>query len=509
MSAIRRKGANAMRVAVFADLHWTEETSRLKGEILRWAVDEAVRRGASAIVCAGDMVGSGRRAEARAVAAILNESPLLVSFTPGNAELRTPEESADVKAILAGAPPPDGVALLDSSAGPGNEALRAALSTGWLVVTHVPPQVCRESEFPSEFRESKAAPSATAVVAGHTHRDADLDGISTVRGLDPDKAQGGPPAFAIFERGADSTWHRAEDCAFPGVAPSEWADGFRRAFLKDLGLSAMSDPFGTIDFAIAGAVACLELRDRTWKPEDAAALQARVADWRASGGRILSLHLPELSFREGEAYNVEALREAGRTALSLGCDRVTLHVPKIPAADYETSLDLVHNAYAEALSPLAGSGIAIGVENMHTTAADRADFSRRRFGYTPEECARQIELLRSIPGLRVGFHLDIGHARNNAPFSTRYPVGAWYEAIGAEVNGMHIHQVEQAPDGAFLNHRALAGFFEPLISLSSLVMARQRGILPRAPMFLEVRNGLGPESWLALANAASREQTFV
>ena len=498
-----------LRIAVFADLHWTEETARLKGEILRWAVDEAVRRGASAIVCAGDMVGSGRRAEARAVVAALADSPIPISFTPGNAELRTPEESADVNDILSGAPPPEGVALLDSSAGLNGEALRAALSNGLLVVTHVPPPARRKPEFPSDFRKSKSSPFPTAVVAGHTHRDADSDGISIVRGLDPDKAQGGPPAFAIFERGADGAWRRAEDCAFPGVAPKDWPDDFRRAFLEDLGLSAMSDPFGALDFAIANGVACLELRDCTWKPEETAVLQARVADWRASGGRILSLHLPELAFANGEASNVEALRDTSRTALSLGCDRVTLHVPKIPAADYEASLDLVRGAYAEALFPLAGSGITIGVENMHMTAADKEDFPRRRFGYTPEECARQIELLRSISGLRVGFHPDIGHARNNAPFSTRYPIGAWYETLGAEVNGMHIHQVEQAPDGTFLNHRPLTGFFESLISLSSLVMARQRGILPRAPMFLEVRDGLGPESWLALANAASRAQALV
>lgn len=507
MSAIREKGGNAMQVAVFADLHWTEETSRLKGEILRWAVGEAVRRGASAIVCAGDMVGSGRRAEAQSVVAVLADSPIPISFTPGNAELRTPEESADVNDILSGVPPPEGVTLLDSSAGLNEETLRDTLSTGLLVVTHVPPPAQSVRRCPGS--SAPAVAFSTAVVAGHTHRDSDLDGISIVRGLDPDKAQGGPPAFAIFERGADGAWRRAEDCVFPGIVPEEWTDNFRRAFLEDLGLSAMSDPFGALDFAIAGGVACLELRDRTWKPEDAAALRARTSDWRASGGRILSLHLPELSFKDGEAFNVETLYDASRIALSLGCDRATLHVPKIPAADYETSLDLMRNAYAEALSPLAGSGIAIGVENMHMTAADKEDFSRRRFGYTPEECARQIELLRSIPGLRVGFHLDIGHARNNAPFSTRYPIGAWYELLGAEVNGMHVHQVEQAPDGTFLNHRPLTGFFESLISLSSLVMARQRGILPRAPMFLEIRDGLGPESWLALANAVSRAQTFV
>ena len=498
----------ANRIAVFADLHFTVVSGRLKGEVLRWAAREAPRRGCEAIVCAGDMIGSGRKAEAEAVAAILAESAIPVSFTPGNAELRCPDESAEALAILAGVPPPEGVALVDSSRGWGNGALGdRALPAGTLVVTHVPP--------PCGSHGVLAPPLA---IAGHTHRDSEAPGLSIVRGLDPDKALGGPPAFAIYGRAADSSWHREEDVAFPGVSPGEWDATFRCDFLDDLGLATMADPFGGLDFAIANGIRCLELRYRSWKPEDCGALRVKVSEWRSAGGRILSMHLSEPTFVPGApggralplaAQGVEGLCGDCRDAVTLGCDRVTLHVPKIPAANYDASIELMRVAYAEALAPLAGTGIAIGVENMHMTVADRADFPTRRFGYTPGECARQIELLREIPGLRVGFHLDIGHARNNEPFSTQFPIGAWYELLGAEVNGMHIHQVEQAPDGSFLNHRPLKGFFEPLIALSSLVMARQRGMLPRAPMFLEVRDGLGPDSWLALANAASRTQALL
>lgn len=493
------------RIAVFADLHYTVESGRLKGEVLRWAVREASRRGCEAIVCAGDMIGSGRKAEADTVAAILYgtasapREPLPVSFTPGNAELRCPAESAEVLAILAGAPPPEGVIFADSSRGWGDGALGdCALPTGMLVVTHVPPSC-----------GSHGVLAPPLVVAGHTHRDSEAPGLSIVRGLDPDKALGGPPAFAIYGRDADGSWRREEDVAFPGVSPSEWDASFRRDFLDDLGLATMDDPFGGLDFAIRNGVRCIELRARSWKPEDFDALRAKVREWRASGGRVLSLHLSELSFAGGAAHSVRRLCDDCRDALELCCDRVTLHVPKIPASDYDVSGEGMRHAYAEALAPLAGTGIAIGVENMHVTAADRADWNNRRFGYTPEECKRQVSLLREIPGLRVGFHLDIGHARNNAPFSTQFPVGAWYELLGAEVNGMHIHQVERNSDGSFRNHRPLRGFFEPLISLASLVMARQRGILPRAPMFLEIRDGLGQESWLALANAASRTSSLL
>ena len=496
---------------MFADLHYTAESGRLKGEVLRWAVREAARRGATAIVCAGDMVGCGRKAEAEAVAAILAESALPVSLTPGNAELRTPEESAETLAILSGAPTPKGVALVDSSKGWPSTA-NGQQQEGSLVVTHEPP--------PS--LPSSACLAGALVVAGHTHRDAEAPGLSIVRGLDPDKAQGGPPAFAVFGRSSNGVWRREENVSFPGVAPEEWSPSFRRCFLNDLGISSMDDPFGGLGFAIRERVPCLELRAFTWRAGTFDALLEKVREWRASGGRVLSLHLAELGFVSGVAQGIDAVREACLDALALGCDRVTLHVPKIPAMDYEASIEVMRCAYTEALAPLAGTGIAIGVENMHMTAEDReliaaasSPMSRfigtcggasrrspRRFGYTPDECARQVSLLRDIPGLRVGFHLDIGHARNNAPFPTRYPVGSWYELLGSEVNGMHLHQIDQAPDGTFRNHRPLRGFFDPLVSLSSLVMARQRGILPRAPMFLEIRDGLGPASWRALHASA-------
>ena len=484
-------GKHAGVIAVFADLHYTAESGRLKGEVLRWAVGEAARRGATAIVCAGDMVGSGRKAEAEAVAAILAESALPVSLTPGNAELRTPEESAKTLAILSGAPTPKGVELVDSSR-VWPSAATGQGQGGSLVVTHEPPP-----SLPS----SACRPDAL-VVAGHMHRDTEVPGLSTVRGLDPDKAQGGPPALAIFGRSSNGVWRRAGNVAFPGVAPEEWAPSFRRCFLDDLGISTMDDPFGGLGFAIRERVPCLELRAFTWRPGTFDALLAKVREWRASGGRVLSLHLPELGFASGVVQGVDAVREACRDALVLGCDRVTLHVPNIPLDEWEDARSPMCDAYAEALAPFAGSGVAVGVENMHVTDADRADWKHRRFGYTPDECAKQMSLLRGIPGLQVGFHLDIGHARNNAPFSTQYPVGAWYELLGSEVNGMHLHQIDQAPNGTFRNHRPLLGFFDPLVSLSSLVMARQRGILPRAPMFLEIRDGLGPVSWSALHASA-------
>ena len=262
------------------------------------------------------MIGSGRKAEADAVAAILAESGLPVSFTPGNAELRCPAESAEVLAILAGAPPPEGVILADSSREWGDGALGdRALPAGTLIVTHVPP--------PCGSRGVLAPP---LVVAGHTHRDSEAPGLSIVRGLDPDKSLGGPPAFAIYGRDADGSWHREENVAFPGVSPCEWDARIRRDFLDDLGLATMADPFGGLGFAIENGVRCIELRARSWKPEDFDALRAKVREWRAAGGRILSMHLNELTFACGALARHAAFPLAShRVGFSLDPGRRTWH----------------------------------------------------------------------------------------------------------------------------------------------------------------------------------------
>ena len=512
------------RIAVFADLHYTRGSAKLKGRVLREALDAALSFGADAIVCAGDMIGTGTIAEASDLRAIFDAQPLPVWFTPGNAELRTPSESAAANAILSNrAPLPDGVILIDSSSGwtdlltlqPFNSSTRVGRdvcdcgSRRLLVVTHVPP----------------GGGAIGLTVAGHLHLDAvrENGACRVIRGLDPDKAIGGPPAFATFVRDGEGVWHFEDNHEIRGIRPEEWTPEFRDAFLRDLGISTMYDPFGGLAFVTEKHIQCVELRHSSWGDETRALGEA-IARWRDVGGRVLSLHLPSLRFANGVAENVDAIAKSCETALALGCDRVTLHVPRIPVRDFvaagmvasrkskveslvaeHTTFDIRHStvldAYSRALAPLAGTGVAIGIENMHMTPGETPD--NRNFGYTPEECQTLLADLRRIPGLNIGFHLDIGHARNNAPYSTLFPVGTWYEKLGAECNGMHIHQVVMDDHGKMQNHKPLLGFFDKLIALSSLIMARRDEILRSVPMFIEVRDGLGPDSWSALTALAA------
>lgn len=487
-----------MKIAIFADIHYIAG-SRIKAQILEVSICEAERQNAVMIICAGDMLGTGTVREAEELVAIFKKHDIPVAYTLGNAELRTPCDTARVKTILNNAPLPAGVVLLDSANGwCDTNAFTSLNGRNLLAVTHVPP-ASQGSESFTAWQNACKKSIISLTVAGHTHLDydsPDVPRLSVVRGLDPDKAIGGPPAIVFYESNADG-WHKSAIYEIPTIRPEEWTEQFRDEFLEDLGFSTMYDPFGGLDFAIANNVRNVELRDASWKPEDFAQLCQRVAEWRNAGGRCLSSHLPALGFANGAASGIEALLNGCISAVKLGCNRVTLHVPSMPLSEFETSKELVREAFDTALTPLKNTGIKIGVENMHMTGGDNGEFNRH-FGYTPAECKAQIELLRSIDGLDIGFHCDIGHARNNAPFSSRFPISTWYETLGAELNGMHIHQVVLQPDGKMSNHKPMDSFFGSLISLSSLIYARRNGLLPRAPMFLEIREGLGPECYKQL-----------
>jgi len=135
---------------------------------------------------------------------------------------------------------------------------------------------------------------------------------------------------------------------------------------------------------------------------------------------------------------------------------------------------------------LLDNNITIGIENLHTRDGERT-FETRNFGCNISECRQWISLLRErYQTERIGFHLDIGHARNNAPLSATGNLSDYYCEMGSLINGWHFHQVEQQSGGKFKNHRELTGFFTKLISLGGFLLAHRTGQLADAPIFMEV-----------------------
>ena len=484
-----------MRIAILSDAHLTDANGTVKHLVLNWLGRELAQKQPDLVAAIGDLTALGTPSQNDAMLTFLRSQAIPFCSTPGNAELRTSPDAAELWRIPP--PPATPILLIDSATGAPQQADLAALellpdNSRYLLATHVPVQ-----DWPSAHRacveRALARKAITTVVAGHQHD----DGPDRIRGLDPDKSAGGPPMFAVFDN-ADGGWKRTT-VVMTEADIRPWPLTEREEVFSQLGVSAMHETLETLDAAARLRIPQVELRYSALTQVADAELVTAISRWRGAGGRMLSMHLPNLK-PEADGTMAAAVRKT----LELGCNRVTLHVPAVAAAEFPRQRERLLDNFLRDMHPLMEAGMDIGIENLHTSPGRTSD-ELRNYGCTIAECRSWIEDLRQASGNRrhLGFHLDIGHARNNTPFSTRFPVGAWYETLGAEVNGMHIHQVKQEPDGTFLNHRPLTGFFDPLISLSSLVMARQRGILPRAPMLLEVREGLGPEAWLALRAGAS------
>ena len=494
------------KIAVLADLHLPDSDRTVKEKVLDWAIGEIRKRDVSYIVCAGDMTTRGTYPAARRLVKKLKTLSAKFFNTPGNAERRT----CDPKAwkILTTECCDDKVLLLDSSTGALSSKARGLLARllaeqdkkDLLAVTHCPPQI-----FSEEDRLLLAAAHRNGIISrivyGHEHYDKthSVMGIpcSAVRGMDPDKASGGAPAIVFFTLDHDNKWRR-EDVSFTPADPRHWSRKEKQEFLDHLGLSTMSDPIGTLKFAIQEKVPVLEWRYAVLSDEMTAEFHALLAQWRKNGGKNLSIHFPDIKWDGTSWTGQEALKSAVQTALLLNAQRITFHVPRISIGDFSSQAEQVSELMAEIFAPLRDAGILIGIENLHMNPGEKDD-DARGFGYTPQEVTDFAELLVQH-GIPAGLHLDIGHARNNAPYSKTYNISDYLSLFGSKINGCHLHQVVMDETGTMLNHRAFTEPFGKLISLASIFTAWQTGILPHAPLILEIRGGKGPESLITLRN---------
>ncbi|MBO4345746.1 MAG: hypothetical protein J5833_08315 [Victivallales bacterium] len=307
-------------------------------------------------------------------------------------------------------------------------------------------------------------------VAGHRHLDK-VGGMSQlVRGMDPDKAIGGP-AVAIFSVNGGK-WTR-RDIPLPMFDLAQWTDDDKSAFAACLGVSVKRDPDAMLAELAAAGVRNVEFR---WHVTPSA---AALDSWKAQTNGHISVHLPDI----GLDANIDEIVGFVRQWLSLGASQFTIHVPKVSVKVLAVpeNMDKIVDLYAAVIA--AAKGAVIGIENMHTKVGEPLE--ERRFGYIPSEQRQIIELLRKrLPDANIGPLLDIGHARNNLPYSSIYNLSEWYRQFGPELNGMHIHQVE-TDDTGYHNHNAFRGLFTRLISLSSLLYAWRNGLIRRCPLFIE------------------------
>ena len=497
------------KIAVLADSHLPDQENTVKDEVFDWALDQCRQLGVELILAAGDMVSVGTIKAARRVRKKLDACNIPWLFSPGNAELRDQRHRS---AVLNELSTPsvfehqDFIAMvLDNSTGRISDCDMAMLEEtikngceNLMAAAHIPIDDMPEKQ--AEYlRELISQGRMKLFIAGHSHYDLvqNFKGgqVHIIRGLDPDKAIGGPPAFVVYEFNEKNKHWSREDYAYE----SEWTKNDSLEFNDFLGISCMSDSIGGIKDAIEHGVKSLELRFGTTEKDIYPEVSHLIRSWRKAGGRNLSIHFPDIAWDEDlhKPSGGDDVLEACSLAIELEADFITMHVPRCAVGRIESDSDVrarLLSEFADKLQPALDAGIVVGIENLHMNPCENAD-RLRGYGYTPSECREWIMALRSASGCdNIGFHFDIGHARNNAPYSSLYNLSQWYAEMGDIITGYHLHQVEVDENGQFLNHRTVKNIFGPLISFSSFFRAWKKNQIKHSPMYLEIRGGGGIES---------------
>ena len=483
-------------VAILCDMHLSEDPGSFQSLWLRRAVEAIRRDGVRQVLVLGDVTefGSLRAWElyCEALAGlehleIIGNSDVRDAATREELLLRTAEVEGRIgeRRVI-------GLSTPDGEIGDADWARLSTARDGDVVLLHYYPEALREPDR-TRFLELLSKRSLT-VLHGHAHRDFDyVEGKSRVmgfRGLDPDKAGGDFPALEYLTFG-----ERVERREV--VLPCS-----REAVLsvrEHLGVSCV-DLFADVSYALEHGIGLIELRcdNKSWAYDPS--LTPLLEEWRRKTGGFLSVHMPNLSWREGAVSGVEKWNAVLDYACLLHADHLTIHPPRrtsrLAVLEDRECFDALLSHYVRAVQRVDRS-VTVGIENLHWDWGE-SDGEDRPFALVPEEVTLWIDAINDalgIPG-RVGTVLDTGHARNNGRLAKKYPLRRWYREMGSRAVAYHLHQSVKEESGRLKNHKPLACWFGPMINYTGFFDAWERGILAHAPIFLEVKGWKNHETSL-------------
>ena len=360
-----------------------------------------------------------------------------------------------------------------------------ALSDGDVLVMHNNVESLEKDS--RELLVSVCEEKSLTVIHAHSHMRRDYKlGRSRViglRALDPDKSIGGYPCIDYAELEGDEFTYN--EVAIKN--PTEVLRDLRRHF----GISCV-DNQRDLAYAIENNVGAVELRTNgaDWTPD--LSLIPLIEKWREKTGGYLSVHFPDLRYKNGEIQGREQWLAATKYAIAIKADGLTMHHPRVSLCDMPEGGEVwksFEELYLYTIRKMP-ENVSVGIENMHIVP-DEKDGDQRGFGYTPMEVGAWIDTLNRALGenSRVGHVLDVGHARNNGYLASIYPIGRWYEMMGKRTVAYHIHQV--LPKGSGMaNHNAIEGWLGPIINYASFFYSWERGVVNHVPVFLEVQGSV-------------------
>jgi len=467
-----------MKICFMCDLHLPFEEKALQYNVLEWAMEDIKKKQPGCVIYAGDVTCDGNINVYNLFINKMNSMKIPFIYIPGNSDLRCTETKDEImkkaspcKNIVDGI---EIIALNDCNATleePYYCALDEVTENTIVFMHH--PIIELKSPHDQKMQHWREKHSGTMLFFAHMHKSYEENNTVSLQALDPDKAIGECPCLTYY----DTETRKLNKAHYFCPVPNDIYDKF--------GISCYrigSD----IEFAINGHIKNLELRPDIVK-YDFEQVKIMIDKWRQGGGENLSIHLPDIRYIEGKVYPDESLDRLIELARILKVDRFTQHVPVVSVAvikEDKDALSKIAKFIADKINTVKHQ-IIVGVENMHMTSKDLANDSRR-FGYLPEECLAFMHILSEHCIHKVGINFDIGHARNNMPYSQKYQISTWLAMVGEFIVGYHLHQVT-LENGVFNNHMPITEVYGCLISYASFFRCWMDGKIKKAPMIFEMR----------------------
>lgn len=467
-----------MKICFMCDLHLPADHMVLQYETFRWAIANVREEKPDCIIFAGDASCDGTEAVYREFLQTVENTGIPFFYIPGNSDLRCPETR---DAIWASASKCKNkmeqitiFAINDSDRSIPDEqlALLEEADEESIVFMHHP-IATHDEQTVKRLEKWRATHPKTMLFYAHFHRWEAGENFVALPSMDPDKAIGECPCITYYDTETKSLRKAHFDSPMP--------EDLDRYF----GISCYR-PMEHIQFAAAHKLKYLELRPNCAN-EDSQELKLGIDQWRAAGGENLSVHFPDFSWADGEIVVPKEYTRLIAIVRELKANRITVHTPKVSVQavkDNPQMLEQICAYFSEDLNRNPHE-LVVGVENFHMKG-DRADDSRR-YGCLPEECLEFMNLLGRACRHKVGINFDIGHARNNLPYSQKYQIGTWMSLVGKYTVGYHIHQVRKVEENVFENHVAITDVYGPMISYASYFHYWTDGRINKAPMIFEMR----------------------
>jgi len=480
------------------DLHLPFDKNALQYDVLDWAVADIQRKKPDCIAWAGDVTCDGNIDVYKQFVGRMQGLGIPFLFIPGNSDLRCRDSQNEIAGICSKCENEIGdikiFAVNDCNATVSDAQFSALekADDNSIVFMHHPIKSLSEPhrEKMLRWRESH---KGTFLFCGHLHKTKTDENSISLQAMDPDKAIGECPCITYFDTETKRT------------RPAYYFSPVPRDLYEHFGVSCY-DTIQHVEFCIANGLKNLELRTNCIHC-DRDKLSESIARWRRCGGENLCIHLPDVRYNERNIISID-IDFYVELANALKVDRFTQHVPVVSVETVKADTDVLDRIcdYLAEKYNLVHREIVIGVENMHMTAKDKAD-DTRRFGYLPEECIGFMKALQKKCRHKVGINFDIGHARNNIPYSQKYQISTWLSQIGKYAVGYHIHQVTYN-SGVFSNHMPITDIYGKLISFASFFKYWSKGIINKAPIIFEMRPQDAYEVTLKTFNAQKAKKVF-